>query len=417
LGSTTGGHSVTATPGSGSGSATFTATAFQPGTPASAEKLEGDGQTGLVGFAVNIQPAVLVKDGADSPLPGINVTFSVTGGGGTVDGGASSMVATDANGIARAVDWELGASPASNTLGADVAGTGITGDPATFTASGVNSSYDIEIRPALGTTLTGTIQAAFSSAEAMWEQLIFGDLSPVPVTRSQGDCNLDSLPAINETVDDLLIIAQVDAIDGPSGTLGFAGPCLIRTSNTLTVLGIMVFDEADTAAFAAQLDRIVLHEMGHVIGVGSLWGPPPFGLDLLRNPSLTLGPGVDTYFDGPRAVAEFDALGGQGYMLEKVPVHNDSVPGRADGHWRESVLVTELMTPLLDIPSNPLSRLTTASLWDLGYQVNLAGSDAYTVPPAPPAMAAAVGIDLSGDIWPGPVEAVDASGRVVYRLR
>jgi hypothetical protein len=414
LGSTTGGHSVTATPGSGSGSASFTATAFQPGTPASAEKLEGDGQAGLVGFAVNIQPAMLVKDGAGSPLPGINVTFSVSGGGGTVAGGASSMVATDASGIARAVDWELGASPATNTLDADVAGTGITGDPATFTASGVNSSYDIEI-VFLGTNWTSPTMAPFTSAEGTWETLIIGELPDVNFSSSPvaaGACGVPH-PEINDVVDDLRLYAVLDSIDGPFGVLGAAGPCLVRTTGQLTVVGIMRFDSADVGL--SVFPQVVLHEMAHAIGVGALWD----NLGFLVNPSLPSSPGVDTYFSGPRANAEFDALGGDDYVAgDSVPVENTAALGQADGHWRETVLGLELMTPFVTSGmTNPLSRITTASLWDLGYQVNLAGSQAYTVPPAPPAMAGFQRIDLGDDLWRGPLYGVDPTGRVVRQIR
>ena len=69
---------------------------------------------------------------------------------------------------------------------------------------------------------------------------------------------------------------------------------------------------------------------------------------MLRNPSRPSSPGVDTYFAGPLAIAAFDAAGGTAYTGEKVPVENNAVAGQADAHWRESVLGSELMTPLLE---------------------------------------------------------------------
>jgi hypothetical protein len=378
--------------------------------PASIAVDTGDGQTGLVGFAVNVNPTVIVRDLVGTPFPGATVDFTVSMGGGGVTGGS---VVTDAQGMAEVGSWILGGATGTNTLDATVQSTAST---TSFTATGVNSSYDVEIRPAIGTTLSGTIAAAFTSAEAKWEQLVIGELTDIPLSVAQGSCGLDSLPAISETVDDLLIIAQVDSIDGPGSTLGFGGPCLIRTTGSLTVLGIMVFDEADTAAFAASLERIVLHEMGHVIGVGTLWD----NLGFLANPSRPSSPGVDTHFTGPIANAEFDALGGNDYVTgDSVPVENTAVQGQADGHWREIELGTELMTPFLNAATDPLSRLTTASLWDLGYEVNLAGSESYTVPPAPPAFAARGGlrINLGDDIWRGPLYEVDSFGRIVRQLR
>ena len=381
--------------------------------PASVEVYVGDGQTGLIGFATNVRPAVLVKDQLGTPFPNAQVTFAASGDGTPV----SEAVMTNSQGVAQVSAWVLESTTAANALVATVTETGgpVTSNPITFNASGVISTYDVEIRPALGTTLSGSVLAAFNAAEARWEQLITGNLPSSAVVIPQGSCNMDSLPAINETVDDLLIIAQVEPIDGPGGVLGSAGPCWIRNSGSLTVVGVMRFDDADLAALdaAGQLEDVILHEMGHVIGVGTLWDL----LGFLQNPSRPSSPGVDTYFDGPIGIAEFDSLGGTSYLANKVPVENDAVQGRADAHWRESVLGTELMTPFLNggVP-NPLSRLTPASLWDMGYEVNLAASDSYVVPAAP-AVAGRFVIEMVDDIWHGPIYAVDPSGRIVYRVR
>ena len=87
-----------------------------------------------------------------------------------------------------------------------------------------------------------------------------------------GICGQPSIPAVNETVDDLLIFAEVRAIDGVGGILGAAGPCLIRVANGLTIIGYMEFDEADLVDLAAfgHLEDVVLHEMAHVLGLGTL---------------------------------------------------------------------------------------------------------------------------------------------------
>ncbi len=138
---------------------------------------------------------------------------------------------------------------------------------------------------------------------------------------------------------------------------------------------------------------------------------------MLQNPSRPSSFGVDTHFDGAIAIAEFDSLGGTSYVGAKVPVENTAVEGQADAHWRENVLVTELMTPFLNGGvANPMSRLTPASLWDMGYQVTLDASDSYVVPAAP-AVAGGFVIEMVDDIWHGPIYAVDPSGRIVYRVR
>jgi len=64
---------------------------------------------------------------------------------------------------------------------------------------------------------------------------------------------------------------------------------------------------------------------------------------------------------------------------------------------------------------NPLSVISTASMGDLGYVVNYAGSDPYTVPipAALRASSAAPSIELGDDIVRLPILVVDASGRVM----
>lgn len=162
------------------------------------------------------------------------------------------------------------------------------------------------------------------------------------------------------------------------------------------------------------LPVVRLDEIGHVLGIGALWGN--FGF--LRNPSL-FARGADTHFTGASALGAFDAAGGAGYLHGKVPVENLMGPGAADVHWREAVLATELMTPLLELgESHPLSAITIQSLADLGYEVDLAQAEEYTVPTAGGGGGPNNGyydpaLSLAGDVHQGPVLSIDPEGRVV----
>ncbi len=376
---------------------------------------DGDGQTGLVGFGVNVAPSMLVTDAGGAPLAGITVTFAVSSGGGNV---TDAVQITDATGVARVTKWTLGNVAGTNTLSATAAGSGFTGNPVTFTATGVTSSYDIELR--FLTTPTAAQQTAFDNAAARWEQLVFGDLPDVLAILAADACTTGQ-PALNETIDDLVIFVTLEPIDGPGGILGSAGPCVVRTVGNLSSIGAMRFDTDDLATLETNgtLGDVILHEMGHVLGLGTLWSL--FGF--LQNPSLPSSPGVDTHFDGPKAIEAFDALGGTSYTGgAKVPVENSmGGEGTRDGHWRESVFDEELMTGFISAPgtANPLSRLTVASLWDLGYAVNLDGSDAYMQVFSAPPLAATVGgkLHLKDDLRRGPIYVVDPSGNVTRVLR
>ncbi len=77
---------ITATAGSASGAATLQVQQ----QPAALEKVGGDGQTGVVGQALPVRPEVFLTDAMGSPVPNRMIQFSVTAGGGSVDGGLST---------------------------------------------------------------------------------------------------------------------------------------------------------------------------------------------------------------------------------------------------------------------------------------------------------------------------------------
>ena len=202
--------------------------------------------------------------------------------------------------------------------------------------------------------------------------------------------------------DDLAIRVQILPIDGLYGILGYAGPCAIR-SDGLPVGGHMTFDSDDLEWLrdVGQLDNTIMHEIAHVLGLGSLWSR--FGL--LEDPSLVT-PGADTHFTGPKAIAAFDAAGGRGYAGAKVPVENAMGPGSGDSHWREGVMGSELMTPTLNGGPNALSAVTLESLADMGYTVDLSVADEWTLAAPVHYRGKPVAIHLHGDVWRGPITVV-----------
>jgi hypothetical protein len=176
---------------------------------------------------------------------------------------------------------------------------------------------------------------------------------------------------LTEVVDDVVIYSHVLSIDGPGGILASAGPCVLREAAGQTVVGAMTFDADDIASLEADgtLTAVILHEMGHVLGIGTNWGP------LLQNPAPSPGVG-DPVFAGAGAQWAFSNLG-TSYGGAIVPVENCCGVGIRNVHWRESVLLRELMTGFISLGGapNPLSPLTAASLMDLGYVVDVNQAD------------------------------------------
>jgi hypothetical protein len=217
------------------------------------------------------------------------------------------------------------------------------------------SPFTIDVRFTGG--LSPRQQEAFAAAADRWARMVVGDLPAVVVD--------------GETVDDVLILASGADIDGPGQVLGRAGPTQLRpvSAGLLPAVGQMQFDTADLEQMERDgtLDDVITHEMGHVLGIGTLWSR----LGLLSGAGTN-----DPVFTGTGAVAEWAALDGSG----AVPVENTGGPGTREGHWREAVFGDELMSGFIAEAGNPISRVTVASLADLGYVVDLEAAEPYRLP-------------------------------------
>lgn len=227
-------------------------------------------------------------------------------------------------------------------------------------AAAAVSPFTIEVRFIGG--LTPAQQDAFKAAADRWCRMIVGDLPPVTID--------------GELIDDVLILAQGEDIDGPGRILGQAGPTHLRPAIAgdaafLPARGIMAFDSADLVSMEQMgtLNDVITHEMGHVLGIGTIWTRKK----LLKGANTS-----NPRFTGTMAKIEFGALKGNAPMT--VPVENTGGPGTAGGHWRETVFRNELMSGFIAGPGNPISRVTVASLQDLGYIVNLDAAEPYGLP-------------------------------------
>jgi hypothetical protein len=386
-------------------SVAFTATTA-PGPPARISMAAGNNQHAGTGTLVPVRPAVVLRDAYDNLVPGIPVEFEVISGGGSVTG-ASAV--TDAAGRAEVGSWTLG-SANPNQLRATAAGTGINWNPVTFIASTARRPYNIELR--FLSAVSPSQVEAFTRAEQKWESLVVGDAYDELMSEGPGSCR-DDTPAINENVDDVLIFATLEPIDGPGRVVGSAAPCWIRDRGFLPLVGVMVFDlhDMDLLERDGILEALFLHEMGHVLGFGPMWKYR----DLLADP-VEAG-GTDPHFTGRRAVAAFNGAGGSRYTGAKVPVENGFGPGTNDSHWRESVFGNEVMTGFIDDGANPLSAITVASLADIGYAVDLSGADGYTLSSALRLPGTRRGLVLENDVIRLPIRTVGASGRRTGTIR
>ncbi|MEI2699928.1 MAG: leishmanolysin-related zinc metalloendopeptidase [Microthrixaceae bacterium] len=243
----------------------------------------------------------------------------------------------------------------------------VTAEASLSVAPGPDEPYDITLR--LDPSMRAEFRYAFEAAAERWERVLVAGAPDARLDLPQG--LFGWVPGFSGRVDDVLIDARGGVIDGPGKVLGQAGGLLVRQPDWQPYWGIMNFDEADLDVLHSEgrLDQVILHEMGHVLGLGANWLFTGMVQDLL----------VDPAYSGSAGVAAFQELGGDRW----VPLENGGGLGTAVGHWRESVFGDELMTGYLGSRPVVMSRVTVAALADLGYGVDLSAADPYTLASAP----------------------------------
>lgn len=277
-------------------------------------------------------------------------------------------------------------------------------------AAAPDPDFDIEIRYWPGTDPGDLERLRIEAAARRWERLIRSGL-PDAVVRGDAGCGAGS-PDLRETVDDLVVFVRIVDIDA----LAESGPCLVRRDG-LPVTGTIWLDGPGRLGQlrSAVLEALVMHELAHVLGFGSLWREK----GLLRDSSVDGGD--DPHFTGALARPEFDESGGTEWPRAKIPVDDSGTIGTADTHWRLVPFGEELMTPIIYYPDNPLSRVTAAAMADLGYDIDMAEAEPWAVPFSlsaipragvdPESRTVALELNESAPRWRMGV--VDATGRIV----
>ncbi len=328
-------------------------------------------------------PAVMAVAANGDPVPGIPVTFAVTAGGGAITGGTAT---TDFTGVARSGRWTFG------TVGAQTVhatSSSVAGAAVDFAGLARPAADNFDITLQFTSSMSDAQARAFVHAKNRIEQMIAGDIPSQLLSLTSGEMANCGGVAVSGVIDDVLILAEGAPIDGVNNILGQAGPCFIRlTGLPFPVVGHMMFDTADLDAMeiAGQLENVILHEMLHVVGFGTLWQ----ALTLLTGAGTS-----DPYFTGANArTALATQNGGAFYVGNKVPVENAGGAGTRDAHWRETVFKHELMTGYINSGVNPLSATTIGSLQDLGYSVDYAAADPFDLSTA----LRAGGLAAEGDV-------------------
>lgn len=208
-----------------------------------------------------------------------------------------------------------------------------------FTSTVVAGPFNIDLSFTSSFTnfLSETQQSVFTQAENYWEKVISGYQAGIEI-------------------ESLAITADSFFIDDAYGTLGWAGPTAMERQGgfVFATAGAMTFDSVDVARLYndGRLLDVVIHEMAHVIGFGTLWKLNDLYID------------GSYQYTGAAALAAYQAA--YDASATWVPVENDGGPGMEGAHWEEDIFGNELMTGWLDL-TNPVGSVTLGSFVDIGY--------------------------------------------------
>lgn len=214
----------------------------------------------------------------------------------------------------------------------------------------------------------------FRRAERFWEARVRGYSASLPTeVRSQitGRLSID---------------ASTQFIDGVGGILGAAGPDQIAQSaetignpangrfrlTTVPVTGSMVFDIAD--AGRADFESTVLHEMGHVLGIGTMWSLNGIVNAAGTELGLLQQRQGGFHYIGREGIRGFREESGH-HRANYVPVEQGGGPGSALGHWAANWFTqpangsrSEIMLAFATPRTPFLAKMSVTSLHDTGFE-------------------------------------------------
>lgn len=358
--------------------------------------IDGNAQTGQSGKRLCTSPVIAVRDQYGNGIPQVPIVFTPGANSGTVVGGSAT---SNNAGVASVGSWTLSGN-ATQTL--VVSSPSVAGVTQTITATVVPAPAFSVCARFVGDNITPRVRQAVSLAVQRWQRVIVGHTQSTALVEPANRC-FTGIPAVDETVDDLLVFVRIAQLDGPGNTVARAGPCTVHFPSGLTQLGQLQLDSTDVDILESQgtLDNMVTHELGHVLGFGTLWSSS--GRTLLSGSG-----GIDPFFTGTTARAQFAQLFSI-YAGNAVPVENTGDVNSRDSHWRHSVFNTELMQGF-SYSDMPMSRVTVGAMADIGYTVNLNNADPFQFPGTIRAATSRVA-DFGDDIAQNAVWAIDRSGR------
>lgn len=213
------------------------------------------------------------------------------------------------------------------------------------------------------------VRLSMERVAAKWRTVIRSAPAGEFVRLAVGDCR-NAVP-VSQFIIGVRVLIKLDTL--PARIAGQGGPCAIRP-NGLPLLGTISLNILNYNSLSdRKLDDLMLHEVGHVLGLGTIWGRGALTPLVVGDSSAT-----DPIFVGSNALSAFPRLGqSRRFTGRTVPLQLN-----VRGHWRGDVFLGEAMAPALTSTVQPMSSVTVAALADIGWNVELEAYEEYTLPEA-----------------------------------
>jgi hypothetical protein len=250
----------------------------------------GDGQTGAVGRELARPLEVLVTDDENHPIPGVEVSFTVTQGGGSL---SAAVVESDYQGHVP-VRWTLGPDAGTQTIQAaatDASGSELSGSPLALTAQAViSSAASIALRQGPPDTVRNGV--VFERQPVV--ELV--DADNLPVAGVEVTASLASGGGTLAGVATVATDSAGRASYGDLAILGLTGPRILRFSVAEPALEVAT--EAIQVAAGVPSQLAGLEPLTYQATVNSPVGPSPSVV--VRDAAGNAVPGVPIVFAADR---------------------------------------------------------------------------------------------------------------------
>mmetsp|Transcript_5979 Transcript_5979/g.9628 ORF Transcript_5979/g.9628 Transcript_5979/m.9628 type:complete len:381 (+) Transcript_5979:172-1314(+) len=227
---------------------------------------------------------------------------------------------------------------------------------ADYVSMEVTTNEYTDIADMLPTLLTKSYQG--------WNNVIKDTSDSITFTKSTNlkkFCDVDYTISSGTKISGLKVLVQF--VETDSTSLATTEICAFAKQGNYYFprIGLLTMDLSKAKELNARvLDNVMEHEIGHLLGIGTLW--ERYGL--VKNGA----------YIGQGGVYGYERIGAA-FGVESVPTQRSLTSSQY--HWDDHVLGSELMTGRMNGKFHPLSSVTLNALTDLGYQVWPNRADAH----------------------------------------